>query len=99
MEELKTLVDWIQSIGLFGFLLLLALPKTREFLGFGSSKVDSDVLADALKKAFIDEDQSPILVKSQIHRICDDVADIRSRQEEMAEDIAFIKGRISGKRP
>lgn len=50
-------------------------------------KLPTDELAEALRKVFVDDDKSPILVKSRITRICDDIKD-------MKEDIAFIKGKL-----
>lgn len=36
-------------------------------------------IAEAMKRTFVDDEQSPILVKSRIRRICDDVSRIKDQ--------------------
>lgn len=93
-DEIKTLVEWLSAfkdIGFVGLLTILAVPRLRWMLGFDSM---SDAIAVALKTAFADENKSPILVKAQIERICDDISEIRENQIKMGEDVAFIKGKL-----
>ncbi len=91
MTEIKALVDLIQAGGLVGILTILAIPNLRRRLGFDSNLENS--IALALKKAFADTDESPILVKSQIKRICDDISDMKDSISSMSEDIAFLRGK------
>jgi hypothetical protein len=98
MEEAKLLIEWVQGIGLTGMLILLAFPKTRKWLGFDGAGNLEDSIAAALKKAFADANESPILVKSQIKRICDDIEQIRESNQVMRADIAFIKGALDAER-
>lgn len=43
-----------------------------------------ELLADALKKVLVDDEHSPILVKSRVQRICDDINSIKG-------DLRWIK--------
>ena len=88
MPDLTSLIQIINTGGLVGVLTILAFPNLRSKFGFDRNRVDdSDRLADAMKKAFIEDEHSPILVKGRIQRICDTV-------EKMQEDIAIIKKAI-----
>lgn len=98
MDEIKTLIDFVQAIGFTGLLILLALPKTRKFLGFGGEEINSDeiakTIADDIRRDFeYDKPDRPALI-ARIPVICSDMKMMREKQEEMAEDIAYIKGRI-----
>ena len=84
MPELLSLLDMFQSGGLLGILVILAFPTLRAKFGFSNEKVDVDVLADALNKALVENDHSPILVKSRLGRICEDISALK-------EDVSIIK--------
>src|SRR6185436_9287652 len=100
--DLKAFIDVIQGIGFVGLLILLAFPATRQKLGFDTKPADnSEIVAAAIKKALVDDDNSPILVKARIKRICDSIEKIEriqasntERQADMAETLSFIKGKL-----
>ena len=37
MEEFRLIIGFVQSIGFTGLLIILAIPKTRTWLGFGNN--------------------------------------------------------------
>ena len=97
MDEIKTLIDFVQNIGFVGLLILLAFPKTRKFLGFNGNSENKDEekthgvtqeeLAATLKEALTyDKPDRPALV-ARIPVICNDIRSIR-------EDISWIKGKL-----
>ena len=80
MEEIKTIIGYIESIGFVGLLILLAVPRSRKFLGFnGNGKYQSqiDLLSDHAKTA-----------NEEMSHIKEDIAVIRG-------DLEFIKGKLS----
>ena len=101
MEELKTLVDFVQAIGFTGLLILLALPKTRKFLGFGSENSTLDPkdivkqITDDIRRDFeYDKPDRPALI-ARIPVICSDMKKMSERQAEMNNDISDIKEDMS----
>lgn len=97
MQEITTLIDWIQGIGFVGLLILLAIPKTRNFLGFGTDLDAQNIvkeITDEIRRDFeYDKPDRPALI-ARIPVICSDMKSIREKQGEMAEDLSYIKGRL-----
>ncbi len=92
MEELKTLIDFIQGIGFVGILIVLAIPKTRRLLGFdGGSGITPEQLREALTDNSTDH---PALV-ARIPLICTEQIKIRVQIDKMAEDISGVREDIS----
>ena len=84
MTDLTGIIQLVQTGGFVGLLIILAFPSLRAKFGFnGTEKNNTDMLVEAMKKVFEDED-SPILVKSKIPRICDAI-------KILQEDVAIIK--------
>lgn len=82
MEELKTVISYVESIGFIGLLILLAFPKTRKWLGFnGNGKY----------QAQIDE------LKTHAEVANSEMAEVKTHLGAIAEDVSFIKGVISKK--
>ena len=88
------LVDWVQGIGFIGLLVLLALPKTREWLGFNGSKNEiHDVLSELKKELSYEAPDRPALV-ARIPFICKDIREIRNALSQLEQDVSFIRGKI-----
>lgn len=85
MTEISPLIDALQTGGFISLLIILAFPTLRKKFGFTEGQHDDDErLGRMLKKILVDDEKSPILVKSQIVRICDDINTLK-------EDVAIIK--------
>lgn len=73
------------------------LPIIMRKLGLQEPKetpketTDANTLATALKKVLVEDDNSPILVKARISRVCDRIDNIDVVVGTMSEDIQLIK--------
>lgn len=90
-----SLIQMVQTGGFVGLLIILAFPTLRAKFGFGNGALSTDVLAEALKKVLVEDDNSPILVKARISRVCDRIDNIDERISEMKQDMTIIKHAIT----
>lgn len=97
MEELKTLIDFVQGIGFVGILIILAIPKTRKFLGFESS----GITPEQLKEALVDNSgehpallaRIPLLCTEQV-KIREEIVKIRENLSTFAADLSWVRGKL-----
>ncbi len=90
MEEIKILIEWVKNLGFVGLLIILAVPKARQFLGF---EADATKIVDAIRRDFeYDGPDRPALIK-RIPVICIDIKEIRQDIGKLAEDVSFLRGK------
>lgn len=88
--DVKTLIDVIQAGGFVGLLIILAIPKARQALGF---EADATKIIDAIRKDFeYDGPDRPALIK-RIPVICIDIKEIRQDIGKLAADVSFLRGK------
>lgn len=79
MTEINILVDWIQSIGFVGLLTLLALPKTRKFLGFGNGENHNEEHDKIWQELATIRDNHLVHIKDCLTQVKTDVAWLRGK--------------------
>lgn len=96
MVEVKTIIDFIQSIGFIGLLIILAVPRARSILGF-----DNGITPEQLKEALTDNSAEhpallariPLLCTEQV-KIRQEIERIAGKVEHMAEDLSWVRGKL-----
>jgi len=81
MEEIKTFIGFIESVGFIGILVLLAFPKTRKWMGFNGNNFQPQ----------IDE------LKTHAEVANEEMREVKEHLTTIGEDVSFIKGVISKK--
>lgn len=89
MNELKTVIDFIQGIGFVGILIILAIPKTRRLLGF-----DSGITPEQLKEALTDNSAEHPALMARIPLLCTEQTKIREEIVKIREDISWMRGKL-----
>lgn len=89
MEEIKNLIDFVQGIGFIGILIILAIPKTRSFLGF-----DGGITPEQLKEALMDNSAEHPALLARIPLLCTEQMKIREEITKIKEDVSWIRGKL-----
>ncbi len=90
MEEIKTIVDFIQGIGFVGLLIILAVPKARQFLGFENGGINPE----QLKEALLDSSEGHPALLARIPLLCTEQIKIREEITKIKEDVSWIRGKL-----
>lgn len=86
MQELKTFIDFIQGIGFVGLLILLAIPKSRKWLGFNGNGHSNDVPLWAQELKMHYNDETTQLLKD-IHTLAEDAKKSAANSETLLTEI------------
>lgn len=89
MDEVKTIIDFIQGIGFVGLLIILAVPKARSLLGF-----DSGITPEQLKEALMDNSTEHPALLARIPLLCTEQVKIREEITKIKEDVSWIRGKL-----
>jgi len=90
MNEITTLIDFIQNIGFVGLLIILAIPSLRKKIFNGEGKIITDIRDNHLHE-----------IKEILKETKDDQKSCHIRIEEKLEDIKehliYLKAKQNGK--
>ncbi len=101
MEEfsiIKSTIDFIQSIGFIGLLIILAIPKLRNLI-FGSGELENlkkliKTLDEKIKDDFGKEFKNEENVQKQIEALQEHAKIANEEMGEIQKDIAVIKTQL-----
>lgn len=90
MEEIKLVINFIESMGFVGLLIILAVPTLRKKFGFGSESNNNSEILEHLEQ-YYNHDLTTFM--SQINTKIEKLDKIESHLEDMRVNGVRIRGK------